>query len=59
MKTFAEVVGSKPQPRHPEPGRIRYEPVPSWTLPQALPREPTRSRVIGRDWHTRLLNAKP
>jgi hypothetical protein len=59
MKTSAEVVGLKPQPRHPEPGRIRYETVPSWTMPPVLPREQTRSRVIGRDWRDRLLIAKP
>ena len=59
MKTSAEVVGLKLQPRHPEPGRIRYETVPSWTMSQALPREQTRSRVIGRDWRAQLLNAKP
>lgn len=59
MKTSAEVVGLNPQPRHPEPGRIRYETVPSWTMPPALLREQARSRVIGRDWRTRLLNPKP
>jgi hypothetical protein len=59
MKTSAEVVGLKPQPRLPEPSRIRYETVPSWTMSQVLPWEQTRSRVIGRDWRTRLLNAKP
>jgi hypothetical protein len=59
MKTSAEGVGLKPQPHHPEPGRIRYEIMPGWTMTKLPFREPNRSRVIGRDWRDRLLIAKP
>lgn len=59
MKTAAEGVGLKPQPRQAEPGRIRYEPIPCGMMPKNPSREPNRSRVIGRGWRDRLLNVQP
>jgi hypothetical protein len=59
VKTSDEVVGSKPQLRHAEQGRIRYESVPCWPMAKDLFRETSRSRVIGRGWRDRVLNAKP
>jgi hypothetical protein len=58
MKTSDGIAVAKPEQRQPEFGRIRYEPSPGWTMTQVSPQEQPRSRMIGRGWRARLLNAK-